>query len=168
MLFLVDGYNVTKSDPATQDLTLEDQREALVARLRSRGEQLLGRGRIVVVFDGETGVAQGGAEARLASYPIEVAFSRGVTADDAIVKRALHAQGERVCLVSSDRGLADRLRDHVGKRVQVRPREDAFDAATGAYPAKRARAGTAREDGLPRNAATITEELKDLWLDDEE
>ena len=53
MLFLVDGYNVTKGDPATCSLSLEAQRDELVARLRSRGEQLLGRGSIVVVFDGE-------------------------------------------------------------------------------------------------------------------
>lgn len=168
MLFLVDGYNVTKGDPATQGLTLEDQREALIARLRARGEQMLGRGRIVVVFDGDPMTAHGSAHERLATYPIEVAFSRGVTADDAIVKRATRAASELMCLVSSDRGLAGRLRDHLGKRLEVRPREVAYESARGQASARPARAETAREAGLPRNAASITEELKRHWLTDEE
>jgi len=49
MRFLVDGYNVTLSDPATKDLTLEEQREALVARLAARRRDLLGDGEVTVV-----------------------------------------------------------------------------------------------------------------------
>ena len=96
MLFLVDGYNVTKGDPATCSLSLEAQRDALVVRLRSRGEQLLGRGTIVVVFDGEAGMVQSGAPARSATHPVEVVYSRGVTADDAIVQRARRERGRCV------------------------------------------------------------------------
>jgi hypothetical protein len=55
MLFLVDGYNVTRRDPATAALSLQDQRESLAARLRVRGRELLGAGRVVIVFDGEAG-----------------------------------------------------------------------------------------------------------------
>ena len=67
MRFLVDGYNVTKQDPATAELGLAEQREALVARLAVRGRDLLGTGEIVVVFDGVHG---GSAEARRG--PVEV------------------------------------------------------------------------------------------------
>lgn len=168
MVFLVDGYNVTKGDPATQDLTLEAQREALVSRLRARGEQMLGRGRIVVVFDGDPSLAQPGAAESMASYPIEVVFSRGGSADDEIVKRGMRASGEQVCLVSSDNGLAGRMRDHLGKRLDVRSREAAYESAQGRDSSRKRAAGTAREDGLPRNAASITEELKRTWLTDEE
>ena len=42
MLYLVDGYNVTRRDPATSELSLLGQRDALVARLRVRGRDLLG------------------------------------------------------------------------------------------------------------------------------
>ena len=165
MLFLVDGYNITKADPATRDLSLQAQREALVARLRTRGQRLLGSGAIAVVFDGEAGVAQGGS-ARSASHPVEVAYTRGASADDAIVERAARERG-RVCLVSSDRELAERVRAHAGATVEVRDRETVFDAAMG-RPRKSARGGIAREAGLPSGANKITEELKDLWLEGEE
>lgn len=169
MLYLVDGYNVTKGDPATERLSLEQQRDALVARLRARGEQLLGRGRIVVVFDGDEDVALGGAPGRSATYPIEVAFSRGVKADDEIVRRAGAATGDRVCLVSSDRELADRVRARLGKRAEVRKREVAFESAAGTAPAARPRpASSAAEPDLPRDAAAITAELEREWLGSEE
>jgi len=40
MLFLVDGYNVTMADPATRDLGKEAMRDALAARLATRGASL--------------------------------------------------------------------------------------------------------------------------------
>ena len=71
MLFLVDGYNVTHRDPATAGLSLEQQRDALAARLRVRGRDLLGSGRIVVVFDGAggPGLSTGG------SVPVELVYA---------------------------------------------------------------------------------------------
>ncbi len=165
MLFLVDGYNVTKADPATRDLSLEAQREALVARLRSRGRSLLGSGGILVVFDGEAGMARSGP-GRSESHPVEVVYSRGASADDAIVERAARERG-RVCVVSSDRGLAERVRANAGAAVEVRDRGTVFDAAPG-RPRTSARGGIAREAGLPQGANRITKELKDLWLEDEE
>jgi predicted RNA-binding protein with PIN domain len=169
MLFLIDGYNVTKGDPATERLSLEQQRDALVARLRVRGEQLLGRGRIVVVFDGDADVAPAAAYGRAATYPIAVAFSRGGKADDEIVRRAGAASGDRVCLVSSDRELADRVRARLGKRAEVRTRECAFESAVGVAPAQPSRpARSADEADLPRDAAAITAELERTWLGSEE
>lgn len=160
MLFLVDGYNVTRSDPATLALTLEEQRFALSHRLAARGQALLGRGRIVVVFDGVEGVG------RVESVgPVEVRYSRGRTADDAIVSAA-RGVGGGVVLVTSDQGLADRVRDHLGKGVEVRSREVCFEAAR---PKNRPRGGSVPRDvGLPKGANRITEELKDLWLGEDE
>ena len=84
MLFLIDGYNVTRSDPATRMLSLEEQRDALARRLATRGASLLGAGRIVIVFDGVDGV---GIAERVG--PVEVRYSRGgQSADDAIVAAA--------------------------------------------------------------------------------
>ncbi len=166
MLFLVDGYNVTKGDPATRPLPLEEQREALVARLKVRGDRLLGRGRIVVVFDGE-GESAPGATGRSASHPVEVVYARSGSADDAIVELAAAECGSGVCVVSSDRGLAERVRQRAGVRVEVRERESVFDVATGRRRST-GRGGMAREVGLPRGANEITRELKDIWLDGEE
>ncbi len=160
MLFLVDGYNVTRSDPATRDLTLEKQRDTLARRLATRGATLLGSGRIVVVFDGIEGV---GLSERVG--PVEIRYSRGRTADDAIVAAA-RGMGEQVVLVTSDRGLADRVRDHLGGSLEVRPREVCFDAAR--PPNGRQRRGVARDEGLPRGANAITEELTGIWLPEDE
>ena len=42
---LIDGYNVTKGDPATRECSLEEQRTSLMRRLRARRDTLLGAGR---------------------------------------------------------------------------------------------------------------------------
>lgn len=162
MLLLVDGYNVTKSDPATCDRSLEEQRGALLGRLRVRGRELLGAGRIVVVFDGAGGV--GGSVAR--EGEVEVRFSREGTADDTIVQM-VKASSEKVVLVTSDRALAERVRAHAPAGCEVRPRETLFEVAR---PAKRRRSRRypAGSVGIPAGGNSITEELKKIWLEDEE
>lgn len=162
MLFLVDGYNVTRRDSATSALPLLEQREALVARLRVRGRDLLGSGRIVVVFDGEGGLGlSAGGE-----VPVEVVYAHERSADDEIVRIAGRAS-DAVVVVSDDRELATRARGKAAGRVEVRESSCCFEAARGRRrPA--ARGSIAREGGIPKNANEITRELKDLWLGDED
>lgn len=151
MRFLVDGYNVTKRDPATARLTLEQQREALLARLATRGPDLLGAGPITVVFDGlpDAGVA------RSRRGPIEVRFSRLESADDMIVRLA---EGGDATVVTSDTGLAIRVGAH---RARVLGADVCFEGR-GARRTSRYPASTA---GLPSGANKVTEELKKLWLE---
>jgi predicted RNA-binding protein with PIN domain len=162
MLFLVDGYNVTKRDSATSALSLLEQREALVARLRVRGRDLLGSGRIVVVFDGESGLglSTGG------DVPVEIVYARERSADDEIVRIA-GSVGDDVVVVSNDRELATRVGGKAAGRVEVRESSCCFEAARGKKRST-ARGSIARDGGLPRNANAITRELKDLWLDEED
>lgn len=152
MRFFVDGYNVTKRDPATSSLTLAEQREALVARLAARGRDLLGRGEITVVFDGVSG---GGSEVRRG--PVVVRYARDEVADDLIARTV--CAGEVV--VTSDGELAARAR---ASGARVIPAEHCFEGRklkrrSGRHPV----AG-----GLPPGANKVTEELKKIWLDDEE
>lgn len=160
MLYLIDGYNVTKGDPATRDSTLEVQRDALVARLRVGGAGLLGPGRIIVVFDGEgrLGISNAG------TVPVEVRFAP--SADDLIVKLAADAS-EQVVVVTSDRELAARVDAHGPAGVRRRGRETLY---ANVKPT-RARRGSTRYPastvGLPKGANKVTEELKGLWLTDE-
>ncbi|HEY5540498.1 MAG TPA: NYN domain-containing protein, partial [Coriobacteriia bacterium] len=123
MLFLVDGYNVTRRDPATSELSLEDQREALVARLRVRGRDLLGVGRIVVVFDGEggPGLSTGGG------VPVEIVYAHKHSADDEVVRIAAKAK-DAVVVVTSDRDLARRAGERATVHVEVREASTCFDA----------------------------------------
>ena len=161
MLYLIDGYNVTHSDPATAGLTLEEQRERLVARLRSRGAELLGPGRIVVVFDGAE--ATGGTSG--AAGPVEVRFSRGGSADDLIVRYVGDA-GSGVCLVTSDRELASRARGVSVSGLEVRGRESVYEAARGQRGRRRrAVRGEVGSLGVPPGGRRITEELEKLWLE---
>lgn len=164
MLYLVDGYNVTHRDPATSELSLREQREALEARLRVRGRDLLGAGRIVVVFDGEggPGLSNGGGA------PVEVVYAHSGSADDEIVKLAARAT-DSVTVVSADRGLMERAKAQAGSRLTQKDSACCFEAAgKGAARKNRARGGIAREAGVPRGANAITRELKELWLTGED
>lgn len=163
MLFLIDGYNVTHRDAATSALSLLGQREALVARLRVRGRDLLGEGRIVVVFDGEggPGLSTGGG------VPVEIVYAHKHSADDEIVRIAARSKGP-VVVVSSDRDLGRRAAERANVPVDVREASTCFEATRGKARPK-SRGSIARDAGLPRGASAITRELKDLWLsgDDE-
>lgn len=161
MLFLIDGYNVTRSDPATASLPLEEQRERLVARLRTRGTRLLGQGRIVVVFDGSEDAGTSTAPVS----PLDVRFSRGEEADDLIVRIA-SGSSQRVCLVSSDATLAERVRSVAPHGAEVRGREVVYDAA-GAGRGRRRSASCpeAGSLGVPPGGKRITRELEKLWLE---
>ncbi len=163
MLYLIDGYNVTKADPATRALSLEEQREALIARVRARSPRLLGPGRTVIVFDGEDTHAGGHTYAT----PAGVRFSRGESADDLIVRLAENAE-EPVCLVSADAGLVRRLGAKGPGRIEVRDRAVLFEAAKGR--STRSGAGGIDRDslGVPPGGNSITRELADIWLQDEE
>lgn len=154
MRFLVDGYNVTKRDPATASLPLDAQREALVARLAVRGRDLIGTGPIVVVFDGVLGGT--GTRGR---GSVQVRYSRGESADDLIVRLA--AEGDAT-VVTSDGGLAWRVSS---EGARVLSAEMCFEARK---PKRRGAPPGGWSAGLPRGANAITRELKDLWLNDEE
>ena len=162
MLFLVDGYNVTRRDAATSALSLLGQREALEARLRVRGRDLLGNGRIVLVFDGEggPGLSTGG------DVPVEIVYAHQHSAADEIVRIAAKSKIP-VVIVSSDRDLARRASERASVTVEVREASTCFEAARGKAQ-KRRRGSVARDGGLPRGANAITRELKDLWLSDDE
>jgi predicted RNA-binding protein with PIN domain len=154
--FIVDGYNITKRDPATADLELAAQREALVARLASRGATLLGHGPITIVFDGVSG---GGTGERRGS--VDVRYSRDESADELIV-RLVAGEPRGTTVVTSDRRLGARV-EPLGARVL-----DAEMCFEGRRPARRHRRYPAGSEGLPPGANKVTEELKRLWLDEEE
>lgn len=160
MRYLVDGYNVTKGDPATRDLPLEDQRVALARRLAARGGSLLGRGEALVVFDGTAGSA---GEER--SGGVTVRYSRDESADELIVRVAREA-GSPFALVTSDRDLARRVVEAAEVTVEVRGRESVYEGAE----SRRGRRATTNGaiDDMPPGAKSITKELADIWLSKEE
>lgn len=158
MRYLIDGYNVTKRDPATRDLPLEEQRDTLERRLRVAARDVLGAGSYTIVWDASHGA---GSTHRLDA---PVGFTRMPTADDAIVSKVRSAK-ERIGVVTSDRELANRCRSAASCGVDVLPAERLFAESAkrsgGAKGGKRA--PIPRDVGLPANAHAITRELKELW-----
>lgn len=166
MRHIVDGYNVTMADDATRPLPREAQRGALVSRLALHWRELLGPGDVVIVFDGRHGLAHASPVPGL-----EVLFAKGETADDLIVRLAASSAGA-LTVVTSDRELRDRVRG-AAPDVQV-----TFKGASSLFEAtarREARDGRRRRGriggstaGLPKGANLITEELKGIWLQEDD
>lgn len=159
MRYLIDGYNVTKRDPATRDLSLEEQRDALERRLRVRAASLFGSTSYTIVWDaaGGQGVVRptGG----------DVAYTRMPTADDAIVERVRRAS-ERVGVVTSDNELAGRCRAVALYGADILPSDCLFANAAAPVKLKGKRGKQKplpRDVGIPANANEINRELKKLW-----
>jgi predicted RNA-binding protein with PIN domain len=159
MRFIVDGYNVTMADDATRRLPKADQRLALARRIAVRAPELLGRGPVTIVFDGDADVRSPETQAG-----VDVRFSKGEPADDMIVRLAAIETGE-ITLVSSDRLLRERVAAVAAGRVTALGASALFEEKR--VPRRRRR-GTPRDVGTPPGGNRITEELKKLWLDDEE
>ena len=158
MRTIIDGYNVTKSDPATSQLSLENQRSLLLLRLRSHAAELGCPGTACVVFDGESGT-----HPTPSIGPLRVLFSQDEPADDLIVELA-RTSNDEITLVSSDRELCERVKVVSLEPVTIRGASELFQSAV-AKGRKRKREGVSRDAGLPPGARKITKELEDLWLD---
>lgn len=156
MLFLVDGYNVTRADEATRRLLPNDMRLALMRRLAARGRGLLGAGRIVVVWD--KGHRAGDEDIG----GVEAVFSLDGIADDVIVRMAENEPGP-VTIVTADRELKSRVRERKGRATAILPVATLFESAEQAH-AKRRPARREAHGGLPAGHAAITRELEDVWL----
>jgi predicted RNA-binding protein with PIN domain len=161
MLLLVDGYNVTMRDPATVSLSKEGQREALIARLRVHGGQFVPSGSIVVVFDAKSELGHSSEE----NGRVKAVYA--AVADDEIVRRCTGTKGQ-ITVVTDDLRLRARISQDVGRHIEFRDSATVFDGAS-----QRARKSSpshriAREGGLPPGANKITEELKGLWLSEED
>ena len=166
----IDGYNVTRTDPATRDLPLAEQREHLEGRLRLHARELIGKGGYTIVWDGA------GGEGVVHRTEKNVAFTRKPTADDSIVER-VRAAHEHVRVVTSDRELANRCKSAASHGVEIIPSGRFFEGATqnarsndkvsGGKP-KRGKKGQriSGDIGIPPNANKINEELKKLWADE--
>jgi hypothetical protein len=160
MLFLVDGYNVTMADDATRRMDRDSQRLALVRRLAARCVELLGHGAYVVIFDG------GALREDEVHGPVHARFSADESADDVIVRLAVAAASGGVTVVTSDRELRSRVREHAGRSIEVLPVSTVFE---GAQPARRRRPARGHpHGGLPSGHENITRELTEIWLPEED
>jgi hypothetical protein len=162
MLLLVDGYNITMRDDATRGLSKEDQREALLVRLRSSAAELAPKGSIVVVFDAHDQLGR----TSHGDAPVKVVFAP--SADDEIVRACSAATGQ-ISVATDDLRLRARISQDVGRHVRFLDGSRLWAAARSPARSDRASRGSiARDEGLPAGANKITEELKELWLTGED
>ena len=161
MLLLVDGYNVTMRDPATSGRSKESQREALLARLRVHARDIAPGGTIAAVFDAHRALGHTSEGAG----PVKSVYAD--VADDEIVRRCSGAIG-RVVVVTDDLRLRARISQDVGRHIEYRDGSSVFAETIAGTPSSPRNAPLAREAGLPPGANKITEELKDLWLTEDD
>jgi len=106
---IIDGYNLIRNSPSLAQIDrqdIEEGREALISRLAEYRK--VRRFPITVVFDGAGFYhLSATAETRMG---IRILYShRGQTADEVIVSLASQ-KGRETVVVSSDRGICDRLK----------------------------------------------------------
>jgi predicted RNA-binding protein with PIN domain len=162
MLLLVDGYNVTMRDPRTASLSKQSQRVSLVDRVRFAAHTLAPRGSIVVVFDAREGLGISTEEAP----PVKVVYA--ADADDEIVRRCSAVKGQ-ITVVTDDMRLRARISQDVGRHVSFRGAEElTADGLKAARKPAGSEPAVAREDDLPQGAKAITDELRELWLSEDD
>ena len=71
-------------------------------------------------------------------------------------------------MVTSDMRLRARISQDVGRHVRFWDSSEVFDDALSARSRKASSTRIARESGVPNGANEITEELKKLWLSEED
>ncbi len=106
---IIDGYNLIRNSPvlaAIDRRDIEEGREALLSRLAEY--KRIRHLSIVVVFDGTGSIHL--SNTRENRMGIQILFSRqGQTADDLIVSLA-RQKGRETVVITSDRGIHDRLK----------------------------------------------------------
>lgn len=104
--YVLDGYNVVRC-ANLGGRTLEEERKNLVQFLISRRPHGSPNNRVTILFDSRENSMFSAGERH---GEIEVRFSRGRTADDAIVDFIEeHAHPRSLVLVTNDRGLRQRI-----------------------------------------------------------
>ena len=110
---VVDGYNVTKT--GFPDLSLEKQRNRLLTGLSNLAAR--SGAEVTCCFDG---AALEGRVPAAGARGVRVLFSKGETADE-LIRRLVRAEpaGRPVCVVSSDREVADGVRRSGARAVSA-------------------------------------------------
>jgi len=108
---VIDGYNLIRQSTVLSDIerrSLEEGREALLRRLDSYKQAK--HHPVTVVFDGTH--ADHSMQARARWKGIHVLFSRPGELADAVIKRIVTRERERIVVVTSDREVADFASEH--------------------------------------------------------
>lgn len=113
--YLIDGYNATRA-VGLGGKSLEEERNALIRFLAQRRPQGSANNRVTVIFDSRENIFSPTER----QSGIEIRFSRGRSADDAIVDFVEEAANPKeIVLVTNDRGLKQRIQGTGAKSIGI-------------------------------------------------
>ena len=161
MLFIIDGYNVIKSDNSGKFFagTLEMQRERLIKLLLENNP--CGKNKIAIVFDGPKDMSNWAfPESEFTNCGIEIYFSRdGQSADDRIVKLVGESNNpSNIVVVTNDKGIKKRLAG-TGSAVQ-----SADEFLKKLFLKTEVKPAIPQENFGAQETQKINDEFSDLWL----
>lgn len=161
--YLVDGYNVINKINGFDALKLEDQREQFLKLIEMHCPQGRAANKITIVYDGQPGVT---SPYRQSS--VKVLFAQGESADDRIKEIVETSILKRnVIVVTDDNDIRFAVRAYGAK---IQPCCD-FIAKLSAKGKLGKKLGAVKNHQPSKNIpktleASITKELKDVWLTD--
>lgn len=155
--YLIDGYNAINKIPSLRVPELQKARELLVSHIRAESATLRAQNRITVVFDSKESYSLGG-QVNLVSG-VSVVFSKGISADDAIIDMVRNAPNPKIMVaVSDDNGLCSCVRSLGGNVMSVADYFRRLDKNKEMKPQDKDEKLSAAQE------RKITEELAKLWL----
>jgi predicted RNA-binding protein with PIN domain len=96
--YILDGYNIIYKVSAFQKSSGQKSRDTLINYIKTRKPQGSPKNKVTLVFDGAIDVI----EYPQNSYPVEVIFSREMSADEYILRLIKKSPNPKVIIVVSD------------------------------------------------------------------
>ena len=162
--YILDGYNVIKRVDMFSAGKLQSSREMLIKYIEDNRLQGSPRNKITVVFDGKEDVIGYKMDST-----VQVIFTRGKSADEKIKEMVENASDPgRIVVVSEDKGITYYCRSFGAKIKSV---EGFLNKRVSAYKRKKKQFyydGIIRPSLSSEQARLITEELKEIWLKEDE
>lgn len=150
--YLIDGYNVLKQIPYLTDKQLNQGRQSLLDLIKKY--RLCGKNKATVVFDGRDDIV-----APPHRSPYVIIFSENESADDLIKRMVEKANNPKiVVVVTDDKELRFRVKSLGAGLMTVKEFSQKISKKE-SLKEEHHKADLKNED-----ANRITEELKDLWL----
>jgi predicted RNA-binding protein with PIN domain len=163
--YIIDGYNVIKQVSFLTGRKLQHGREGLVKFIETYKPHGSARNQVTVVFDGQEDVVSPNMKTQ-----VKVIFSSGKSADDVIKKKVEQAKNPRtIVVVSDDKEIKFYCRSVGAKVLSVK--EFVGNAKISKKPHKKQKSKKVLEEkaDLDNNVASkITEDLKKLWVKEDE
>lgn len=154
--YVIDGYNVLKQIPYLTNRRLKEGRQSLLNLIRKY--RLCGKNEVTVVFDGRDDVV-----APPHRSPYVIIFSREESADEQIRKIVQKSKNQkRVIVVTDDKELKFQVKNLGAKVISVNEFSKKI-AKKEAFKDSQYKSHLEKED-----AYKITEELKKVWLEENE